>query len=132
MPLADAIAAIRRISVKPPALATSGLRYVESAAIEEVFEVEPGELALTRRYRNDGRLTHFGESRVIVWRYRLLEPGDVIRLQLPSEPDRGCHVKRTVGVHHQLDILADTPAGLTRPCGEYSQSRTRRVQLLAS
>src|SRR5207249_10388627 len=42
---------------------------------------------------------------------RLLQPGEVERLELPRAPDRGRGVPAQPRVHHQLEVLAQALAG---------------------
>src|SRR5215470_17808120 len=71
-PCALVSAAIRLISVSPPARATSGCD------------------------RDGGRPPHLGLAGVVVRRDRLLEPGDVVFLQLLRQPDGGRHFQRAM------------------------------------
>src|SRR5215472_5482223 len=80
-PWAEVSAAIRRISVRPPARATSGWAM---SPREQILEVETGELALPRGNRDRRRSAHLRLTGVIVGRDRLLEPGDVVGLELPG------------------------------------------------
>ena len=48
---------------------------------------------------------------MIVRRHGLLEPGDVVRLELPGELDGGCDLERAVRVDHQLDGGSKPAAG---------------------
>src|SRR6266850_6301753 len=108
-PCAEVSAAIRRISVMPPARATSGCA-ISSAALKQILEVEPGELALPRGNRDCRRSAHLCLTSVIVGRDRLLEPSDVVGLKFLGKFDGGRNLKRAVRVDHQFDLGAKTAA----------------------
>src|SRR6516165_3792866 len=86
------------------------LRDIEGTPVEQILEVEPGELALPRGNGDRRRSAHLRLAGVIVRRDRLLEPGDIVRLKLPGELDRGRNLERTVRVDHQFDVWTETAA----------------------
>src|SRR6202008_3793659 len=100
-PCAEVSAAIRRISVMPPARATSGCA---------ISSARRRELALPRGDGDGRRSAHLRLTGVIVRRDRLLEPGDVVELELFGELDRGRNLERAVRVDHQFDIGAEPAA----------------------
>src|SRR5580700_2242780 len=87
------------------------LRNVESTALEQILEVETRELAFTRGDGDGGRTPHFRLAGVIVRRYRLLKPGDVVWLKLPGKLDGGRNLKRAVRVDHEFDVGPKPAAG---------------------
>ena len=92
-----------------------GLGDVQRPALEQVLEVEARELALARGDGDGRRATHLGLAGMIVRRHRLLEPGDIVRLELPGELDGGRDLERAVRVDHQLDAGPEPTAGRLHP-----------------
>ena len=83
-----------------------GLSDIHRLVREQVLEVEAGELPLAGGNGNDCRAAHLGETGVVVRRYGLLKPGEVVLLQLPGQAFCSGHVQRAVGVYHQLHVGA--------------------------
>src|SRR5215469_10015968 len=79
------------------------LRDIEGAPLEQILKIEPRKLALPRGNRNCRRSPHLRLTGVIVGRDRLLEPGDVVGLELPGELDGGRNLERAMRVDHQFD-----------------------------
>jgi hypothetical protein len=66
-----------------------GLRDIECTALEQILEIEPRELALPRGDRDCRRSAQLRLTGVIVGWDRLLEPGDIVGLELLGELDGG-------------------------------------------
>src|SRR5271165_3911216 len=113
-PCAEVSAVIRRISVMPPARATSGCaissarRSSRSWKSNRVNSRSPGN-------RDRRRSAHLRLTGVIVGRDRLLEPGNVVGLKLLGKLDGGRNLKRAVRVDHQLDVGAKPAARRLHP-----------------
>src|SRR5882757_10703139 len=74
------------------------LRDIECAALKQILEVEPCELALPRGNSDCCRSAHLCLTGVIVGRDRLLEPSDVVGLKFLGELNGGRNLKRAVRV----------------------------------
>src|SRR5436309_2841506 len=114
-PCAEVSAAMRRISVIPPARATSGCAISRARRSSRSWKSKPRELALTRGNGNGRRTTHLCLTGVIVRRYGLLEPGDVVGLKLPGKLDGGRDLERAVCIDHQFNVGAKPAASRFHP-----------------
>src|SRR6516162_5372669 len=92
-----------------------GLRDVQCTALEQILEVESRELALPRGNGDCRRSAHLRLTGVIVGRDRLLEPGDVVGLELPGELDGRRNLERAMRVDHQFDFGAESVASRLDP-----------------
>ena len=76
------------------------LRDIECTALEQILEIEPRELALPRGNSDCRRSAHLRLTGVIVRRDRLLEPSDIVGLELLGKLDGSRNLKRAVRVDH--------------------------------
>ena len=83
----SASAAILRASDGPPQIVNVWLDDVDESPVDEVGEVEPGELALAGGDRDAGGGADAGGTGAIVGSDRLLEPSDPARLDRGGERD---------------------------------------------
>src|SRR5438105_1251372 len=91
------------------------LRDIECTTLEQILEIEPRELALPRSNRDRRRASHLRLAGVIIGRDRLLEPSDVVGLELPGKFDGGRNLERAVRVDHQFDVGAEPAASRLYP-----------------
>src|SRR5262249_57882097 len=86
------------------------LRNIKSPALQQILKIETGKFAFARCDGDGGGAAHLGLAGVIVGRHRLLEPGDVVGLELPGKLDGGGDLEGTVSVDHELDVGAEPAA----------------------
>src|SRR5437762_454114 len=81
-----------------------GLQDVDGAGGDQIAESEARLLVLARRDRDVGGAAYLGEPRRVVRRDRLLEPGEIIWLDLAREAERVAHAPRAMRVDHDSDL----------------------------
>ena len=112
---ASASAAIRRPSVGPPQIARSGCSTSTASSLDQVAEVEPGELALAGRDRDVGRRSNRRCATTIVGVDGLFEPPQAEWFDAGREPLGLGRAERAVGVDHQADTRPERGAGRRDP-----------------
>src|SRR5204862_6611600 len=91
----------------PAHLRHARLDDVGRARIEDGPERDRGRLVLAARDRRAERRAHARETIIVLGRpHRLLEPAQLVALELAARATRGPHAPRAVGVEHQLDAVA--------------------------
>ena len=113
----DAKAAIFIASVIPPAGADIRLGVVQSPLAKPFLESEPRVFALAARERDGHSPLDFQIGVRIERRNGLLEPVDIVRLNLARQPDRLDRRVGVVGVDGQLDVGTDDAAQRRRQLG---------------
>ena len=87
-----------------------GLEVIQGLMLQQLAEVETGELALAGGDGDVARGPHGRHAGSVVDIHRFLEPGEAAALDEPHEAKRLLDRERAVGVHHDLDIAAQMGA----------------------
>src|SRR5262249_51220133 len=69
------------------------LRNIEGVMVEQILEVKTGEFPLARGDGNCRSTPHLGLAVMVVRRYGLLDPGDVVRFERLGQCDCGRHLQ---------------------------------------
>src|SRR5262249_1337833 len=92
------------------------LGNIERVVAKQALKAVAREFALARCDGNGGGTPDLRLAAVVFGRHRLLEPGDIVRLQCLGELDGHRHFQRAVGIDHQLDLRSGAGArGLHAP-----------------